>query len=135
MPFPLKLKKSCWKQLFHYLGQKYDRKTKIEKFHAFFHPVQAIQDFTSLCTYMKSSLSGNSILLKFFTIKLCMWFLNINFELKICSFEVFHVNLAQKSRQWKGGQICKICNICLPPILSIFELHQQNVPQKNRFLM
>ena len=57
------------------------------------------------------------------------------FTLKICSFELCNVNVAQKSKQWKGGQIRKICKIFLHPILLIFELHQQNVPQKNRFLM
>ena len=31
----------------HYLGQKHIRKIKIEKFHAFFHLVQAVQSFTT----------------------------------------------------------------------------------------
>ena len=49
----------------------------------------------------------------------------------MCSFEVYYVDVAQKLREWEGGLFSKDCNNCPPPILSISELHQHNIPQKN----
>ena len=43
-----KTEKYLWDTKFsHYLGQKHNRNTEIEKFHAFFHPDQAVQSFTT----------------------------------------------------------------------------------------
>ena len=35
-----------WTNFSHCLGQKHDRKSKIEKIYVFFHPVKAVQSFT-----------------------------------------------------------------------------------------
>ena len=37
----------CWRKLSHFLCQKHDMKPKIEKFQSFFHPVKAVQSFTT----------------------------------------------------------------------------------------
>ena len=36
-----------WTNFSHYLGQKHDRKSKIEKIQAYFHPVKAALSFTT----------------------------------------------------------------------------------------
>ena len=58
-----------------------------------------------------------------------------NSTLKIYSFEVHFVDIAQIIREWEGGNYCKFCLKGPPPILSSFELLKHSVPQKNRFLM
>ena len=62
-------------------------------------------------------------------------FLNHDFTLKICSFEIHFVNVAQILREWEGGKYYKFCIFVPPSIKLIFELHYHKIHQQNRFLM
>ena len=53
----------------------------------------------------------------------------------MCSFEIHNVNVAQKMKEWWGSPISKNCQNWSPPLLSFFELDEQNVSQKNTFFM
>ena len=62
-----------WTNFSHCLGQKHDRKPKIEKFEAFFHPVKAVQSFTTQRTYEKESNYENLIFENFMFVCLFSW--------------------------------------------------------------
>ena len=47
----------------------------------------------------------------------------------MCSFDIQYASVAQKLREWQGGQIGP------PAILIIFELYKHIVPKKNTYLM
>ena len=46
-----------------------------------------------------------------------------------------YVYVAQKLRELEGGNYCNFYNKGQPITQPIFDLHQHNVPQKNKFLM
>ena len=50
-------------------------------------------------------------------------FLNHDFILKICSFEIHFVDVAQILREWEGGKYYKFCAFGPHSIVLIFELH------------
>ena len=51
----------------------------------------------------------------------------------MCSFEVHHVDIAQKLRIWRGTHKLQLQLMSPPSTFLIFELHQHDVPQKNTF--
>ena len=53
----------------------------------------------------------------------------------MCSFEIHNVNVAQKMKEWWGSLFSKNRKNWSPPLLSFFELDEQNVSQKNTFFM
>ena len=100
-----------WTNFSHYFGQKYDRKPKIEKFQAYFHPVKAVQ---SLLHNAPKYLCEIGILrtfefFQFFRFKTTHFFLKSYFYIKNYSFDIRYVNVAQKIREWEGGNYCKFC--------------------------
>ena len=59
--------------------------------------------------------------------------LNLDFTWKVDCFEVYYVVLARRLTKFDGGCICN-CSLWSPlPNLSIFKLHQHDVPQKITF--
>ena len=46
-----------------------------------------------------------------------------------------YVYVVQKLRELEGGNYCNFYNKGQPITQPIFDLHQHNVPQKNKFLM
>ena len=60
---------------------------------------------------------------------------NMNITWNMCSFEIHNVNVSQKMKEWWGGLFSKNCNNWYPPLPPFFELHEQNVSQKNTFFM
>ena len=87
----------------HSFGQKNYRKLKIEKFCPFFKPAQAVQNFTIKHTYLKKGQLENLIFFKISTVKKWIFFFDINFVWKICSFEVNFVDATQKLREGQGA--------------------------------
>ena len=53
----------------------------------------------------------------------------------MCSFEVHHVDVAQKLRKLKGGSYAAIVAYERPSQFQIFELYQHDVPQKSTFFI
>ena len=83
----------------------------MENFCPFFKPAQAVQNFTIKHTYLKKGQLENLIFFKISTVKKWIFFFDINFVWKICSFEVNFVNVPQKLREGQGCIFSKICNI------------------------
>ena len=53
----------------------------------------------------------------------------------MCSFEVHDDDIAQEVKDLEGASISYNCNYEAPLTFLVFELHRDNVPQKNTLFM
>ena len=70
-----------------------------------------------------------------FHFKLYILLLNINFVLKMSSFDIIYDDVAQKIVELKESKNAKNGHISYPLNLLFFVLHHHNVHQKNSFLI
>ena len=79
------------------------QKTENWKFLCIFSLASSRLKFYYITHYVKWSYQENLNFFQFFITKLYFFLLNLNSLWKMCSFEVHHVDIAQKLRKLKGG--------------------------------
>ena len=102
-------------------GSKALQKTENWKFLCIFSLTPSPLKFYYITHYVKWSYQENLNFFQFFITKLYFFLLNLNSLWKMCSFEVHHVDIAQKLRNWEGEHISWLsynCSLWAPLQLS-----------------